>query len=77
MVQAKNVTVTFPGGTMHGLTRASLCSAPGDAGGPVMAGDQAQGVVVGASGNCASGGTTYFSPVVPTLSAYGLVLHTA
>lgn len=76
IVQAKNVTVTFPSGTVYGLTRTSMCSSPGDAGGPVMWGDQAQGVVVGGSGSCASGGTTYFAPIVPALSAYGLQLHT-
>ncbi|GGS37914.1 S1 family peptidase [Actinokineospora fastidiosa] len=76
-IQAKNVTITFPGGTLYGLTRTSICSEPGDLGRPVMAGDQAQGITVGGSGNCASGGTTYFMPLPPTLSAYDLTLHTA
>ncbi|UVS80881.1 S1 family peptidase [Actinokineospora sp. UTMC 2448] len=76
-IQAKNVTITFPGGTLYGLTRTSICSEPGDHGRPVMAGDQAQGITVGGSGNCTSGGTTYFMPLPPTLSAYDLTLHTA
>lgn len=75
-VQAKNVTVRFATGVVYGLTRTSICSSPGDAGGPVMWGDQAQGIIVGGSGNCTSGGTTYFAPIVPALDAAGLVLHT-
>ncbi|MGW5050177.1 S1 family peptidase [Actinokineospora sp. NPDC004072] len=76
-VQAINVTVSFPGGTVSGLTRTSICPAPGEVGTPVMAGDQAQGITVGGSGNCTTGGATYFMPLPPTLSAYGLTLHTA
>ncbi|GAA2984151.1 S1 family peptidase [Actinokineospora diospyrosa] len=76
VVQAKNQTVNYPGGTVTGLTRTSMCVEPGDAGGPVLAGNQAQGVIVGGSGNCTSGGTSYFLPIRHTLSAYGLVLYT-
>ncbi|MBM7775716.1 streptogrisin C [Actinokineospora baliensis] len=75
-VQAKNQTVNYPGGTVTGLTRTSMCVEPGDAGAPVLAGGQAQGVVVGGSGNCSAGGTSYFMPIRQVLSAYGLVLYT-
>jgi hypothetical protein len=40
----------------------------------VYSGAQAQGVTSGGSGNCQSGGTTYFQPVNEILSAYGLTL---
>jgi streptogrisin C len=39
-----------------------------------MSGTQAQGVTSGGSGNCSSGGTTYFQPVGEILSTYGLTL---
>jgi streptogrisin B len=75
-VQAKNVTVNFPGGAVHGLVRTSICPSPRDNGVPVMARDQAQGIVFGGAGSCTSGGTTYYAPVLPALSAWGLALHT-
>ncbi|OLZ46043.1 peptidase S1 [Amycolatopsis coloradensis] len=76
IIQAKNVSITFPEGTLTGLTRTSVCAEPGDNGGPFVSGTQAQGVLVGGSGNCASGGTTYFFPVNRVLSAYGLTILT-
>ncbi|QXV57784.1 S1 family peptidase [Amycolatopsis sp. TNS106] len=75
-IQAKNVSITFPEGTLTGLTRTSVCAEPGDNGGPFVSGTQAQGVLVGGSGNCSSGGTTYFVPVNRVLSAYGLTILT-
>ena len=53
-----------------------MCAEPGDSGGSLIAGTQAQGVTSGGSGNCSSGGTTYFQPVNEILSAYGLTLTT-
>ncbi|GLW90845.1 S1 family peptidase [Actinokineospora globicatena] len=76
VVQAKNQTVNYPTGSVSGLTRTSICLEPGDPGGPVMAGNQAQGVLIGGSGNCSSGGTSYFVPVRQTLNTHGLVLYT-
>ncbi|PPK67604.1 S1 family peptidase [Actinokineospora auranticolor] len=75
-VQAKNQTVNFPGGSITGLTRTTICVEPGDAGGPVVWNGQAQGVVVGGSGNCSSGGTSYYLPIATVLSRHGLVLYT-
>lgn len=78
-VQAKNQTVSYPQGTVRGLTRTNACAEPGDSGGSWVAGSgfgQAQGVTSGGSGNCSSGGTTYFQPVNPILSRYGLRLVT-
>ena len=37
---------------------------------------QAQGMTSGGSGNCSSGGTTYYQKVNEALSAYGLTLVT-
>ena len=39
-------------------------------------GQPGQGVTSGGSGNCSSGGTTYFQPVNEILSVYGLTLVT-
>ncbi|MFF7857472.1 trypsin-like serine protease [Streptomyces sp. NPDC007904] len=71
-VQAVNVTVDYGGGTVHGLFRSTICSEPGDTGGPAFSGGTALGIIVGGSGNCASGGRTYYQPVAEWLSAYGL-----
>jgi streptogrisin C len=76
-VQAKNSTVNYAEGTVTGLTRTSACAEPGDSGGSWLSGQQAQGVTSGGSGNCTSGGTTYFQPVNEILSAYGLTLTTS
>jgi len=77
-IQAKNQTVYYQGGpTVTGLTKTSVCAEPGDSGGSFITGTgQAQGVTSGGSGNCTSGGTTYFQPVNEALSAYGLTLVT-
>jgi streptogrisin C len=76
-VQAKNSTVNYPQGTVTGLTRTNACAEPGDSGGSWLSGQQAQGVTSGGSGNCSSGGTTYFQPVNEILSVYGLTLTTS
>ncbi|MDC0709860.1 S1 family peptidase [Stigmatella sp. ncwal1] len=73
-VQAKNATVNYSQGSVTGLTRTNVCAEPGDSGGSWMSGTQAQGVTSGGSGNCSSGGTTYFQPVGEILSTYGLTL---
>ncbi|MCX4471163.1 Alpha-lytic protease precursor [Micromonospora sp. MW-13] len=76
-IQQKNASVTYPEGTVSGLTRSNACAEPGDSGGSWLAGAQAQGVTSGGSGNCTSGGTMYFQPVNPILAAYGLSLITS
>ncbi|MFI7419102.1 S1 family peptidase [Nonomuraea sp. NPDC049684] len=76
-VQQHNATVTYAQGTVYGLTRTNVCAEPGDSGGPFISGGQAQGVTSGGSGNCSTGGTTYYQPVNEILSAYGLTLRTA
>jgi streptogrisin C len=76
-IQAKNQTVNYSQGSVSGLTRTNVCAEPGDSGGSWLSGQQAQGVTSGGSGNCSSGGTTYFQPVNEILSAYGLTLTTS
>ncbi|MEV4413616.1 S1 family peptidase [Catellatospora sp. NPDC049609] len=75
-IQARNSSVTYPQGTVSGLIRTNVCAEPGDSGGSLIAGNQAQGVTSGGSGNCSSGGTTYFQPVNEILQAYSLTLVT-
>jgi streptogrisin C len=75
-IQAYDATVTYAQGTVYGLIRTDVCAEPGDSGGSLLAGDQAQGVTSGGSGDCTSGGTTYFQPVNEILNAYGLTLRT-
>ncbi|MDG4796717.1 carbohydrate-binding protein [Micromonospora sp. WMMD1082] len=76
-IQQKNASVTYPEGTVSGLTRSNACAEPGDSGGSWLSGSQAQGVTSGGSGNCRTGGTMYFQPVNPILAAYGLTLVTS
>ncbi len=73
-INALNSSVTYPQGTVSGLIRTNVCAEPGDSGGSLLAGNQAQGVTSGGSGNCSSGGTTYFQPVNEILQTYGLTL---
>jgi streptogrisin C len=78
VVQQKNVTVHYQGsGTVGGLTKTSVCAEPGDSGGSYISGSQAQGVTSGGSGNCRTGGTTFFNPVNEILGAYHLTLVTS
>ncbi|MFJ5775378.1 carbohydrate-binding protein [Streptomyces sp. NPDC093094] len=75
-VQQHNTSVTYQEGTVSGVTRTSVCAEPGDSGGSYISGSQAQGVTSGGSGNCSSGGTTFFQPINPILQSYGLTLRT-
>ncbi|MEU9706797.1 carbohydrate-binding protein [Streptomyces sp. NPDC047981] len=75
-IQQHNTSVTYPEGTISGVTRTTVCAEPGDSGGSYISGSQAQGVTSGGSGNCSSGGTTFFQPLNPLLQTYGLTLRT-
>ena len=77
VIQSRNQTVSYPQHVVTGLTRTNVCAEPGDSGGAWISGNQAQGVTSGGSGDCTHGGTTFFSPVNPALSAYGLRLVTS
>jgi streptogrisin D len=69
-VNAVNATVTYPQGTVTGLIRTNVCAEPGDSGGSLFSGSTALGMTSGGSGNCSSGGTTFFQPVSEVLSVY-------
>jgi streptogrisin C len=73
-IRALGASVSYAEGRVTGLTQTNVCAEPGDSGGSWYSGSQAQGVTSGGSGNCQSGGTTYFQPVNEILSAYGLTL---
>jgi hypothetical protein len=75
-VQAYNVTVNYAEGTVFGLTRTNICTQPGDSGGAMFAGSQAQGVTSGGSiGGCSqSGFRSFFQPADEPLGVYGLTL---
>ncbi|GHH37060.1 carbohydrate-binding protein [Streptomyces candidus] len=75
-IQQHNTSVTYPEGTISGVTRTTVCAEPGDSGGSYISGSQAQGVTSGGSGNCRTGGTTYYQPINPLLQSYGLTLKT-
>ena len=76
VVQALNVTVHYQsGGTVRGLIQTTVCAEPGDSGGPLYDGTKALGLTSGGSGDCRSGGTTFFQPVIPALNAYGVAVY--
>lgn len=77
VLQEHDATVTYRQGTVRGLSRTSVCAEPGDSGGPFVSGDQAQGTTSGGSGDCSTGGTTYYQPVTEPLNEYGLTLSTS
>ena len=75
-VTALNVTVHYSGGgTVRGLIQTTVCAEPGDSGGPLYDGTAAVGLTSGGSGDCRSGGTTFFQPVTAALSAYGVSVY--
>ncbi|MGW8885804.1 S1 family peptidase [Streptomyces sp. NPDC055749] len=72
-VTGLNATVNYGGGdVVYGMIQTNVCAEPGDSGGSMFAGSTALGLTSGGSGNCSSGGTTFFQPVTEALSAYGV-----
>ncbi|MFD9373437.1 S1 family peptidase [Streptomyces sp. NPDC060020] len=75
-VTALNATVNYGNGDIvYGMIRTNVCAEPGDSGGPLYSGTRAVGLTSGGSGNCTSGGTTFFQPVVEALNAYGVSVY--
>lgn len=70
-VTGLNATVNYQEGTVSGLIRTDVCAEPGDSGGSLFSGSDAIGLTSGGSGDCASGGVTFFQPVTEALSATG------
>ncbi|MGW0812272.1 alpha-lytic protease prodomain-containing protein [Streptomyces viridiviolaceus] len=76
-VRQHDTSVSYAEGTVDGLTETTVCAEPGDSGGPFAAGAQAQGTTSGGSGDCTRGGTTFYQPINPVLSDFGLTLRTS
>ncbi|MFE2547677.1 S1 family peptidase [Streptomyces sp. NPDC059355] len=75
-VTGLNATVNYGGGDIvYGMIRTNVCAEPGDSGGPLYSGTRAIGLTSGGSGDCTSGGTTFFQPAVEALSAYGVSVY--
>ncbi|HET8682487.1 MAG TPA: S1 family peptidase [Micromonosporaceae bacterium] len=75
-VTALNVTVRYVGsGTVRGMIQTNVCAEPGDSGGPLYDGSRALGITSGGSGNCRSGGTTFYQPVPEAANAYGVTVY--
>jgi streptogrisin B len=76
-VTALNVTVRYsghPGGRVSGLIQTNVCAEPGDSGGPLYDGTKALGLTSGGSGNCSTGGTTFFQPAREAANTYGVTI---
>ncbi|MFG2787537.1 S1 family peptidase [Streptomyces sp. NPDC048419] len=72
-VTALNATVNYGSGdVVYGMIQTTVCAEGGDSGGPLYGGSTAYGLTSGGSGNCTSGGTTFFQPVTEALSYYGV-----
>jgi streptogrisin B len=73
-VTALNATVNYGGGdVVYGMIQTNVCAEGGDSGGSLYGSNGvAYGLTSGGSGNCSSGGTTFFQPVVEALNAYGV-----
>ncbi|MCQ0021636.1 S1 family peptidase [Streptomyces somaliensis DSM 40738] len=72
-VTGLNATANYGNGdVVYGLIQTNVCAEPGDSGGAMFAGSTALGLTSGGSGDCRSGGVTFFQPVTEALSAYGL-----
>ncbi|MFC8848487.1 MULTISPECIES: S1 family peptidase [unclassified Micromonospora] len=75
-ITALNATVNYAEGSVTGLIRTNICAEPGDSGGPlyVAATGRIVGILSGGSGNCTTGGTTYYQPINEILGAYGVTI---
>ncbi|MEW2133575.1 S1 family peptidase [Streptomyces sp. NPDC005435] len=70
-VTGLNATVNYSEGTVSGLIQTDVCAEPGDSGGSLFSGSSAVGLTSGGSGDCTSGGETFFQPVSEVLAATG------
>jgi streptogrisin D len=70
-----DATVNYPEGTVTGLIQTTVCAEPGDSGGPLFTeGGAAIGLTSGGSGDCTTGGETFFQPVTTALEAVGATI---
>lgn len=70
-VTGLDATVNYQEGSVSGLIRTDVCAEPGDSGGALFSGGTALGLTSGGSGDCDSGGETFFQPVTDALQVYG------
>ncbi|GAA1710216.1 S1 family peptidase [Fodinicola feengrottensis] len=70
-LSAKDQSVQYEEGTVTGMLQTDVHSEPGDSGGSLVAGTQAQGILSGGDST-----TTYFQPINPALQALGATLVT-
>ncbi|MFD4637802.1 S1 family peptidase [Lentzea sp. NPDC058436] len=71
-VTGLNATVNYPEGRVTGLIQTTVCAEGGDSGGPMFTNNgNAIGLTSGGSGNCRTGGVTFFQPVTRALAAVG------
>ncbi|MFF3289926.1 S1 family peptidase [Streptomyces sp. NPDC003023] len=74
-VTGLNATVHYSGGgTVRGMIQTNVCAEPGDSGGALYDGSKALGLTSGGSGNCRTGGTTFYQPVPEALAKYRVSL---
>jgi streptogrisin D len=73
-VEALDVSVQYAEGTVDGTIQTNVCAEPGDSGGALFSGTTALGLTSGGSGDCTSGGQTFFQPVVDALAATGATI---
>ncbi|MFF4585272.1 S1 family peptidase [Streptomyces sp. NPDC001388] len=76
-VTGLDATVNYPEGTVSGLIETNVCAEPGDSGGPMFSEGIALGITSGGSGDCTTGGTTFFQPVTRALAQLGVTLIVA
>jgi streptogrisin D len=69
-----DATVNYSEGTVFGLIDTDVCAEPGDSGGSLFDGTAAIGLTSGGSGDCSSGGETFFQPVTDALNAEGATI---
>lgn len=74
-VTGLNATVNYQEGSVFGMIQTNVCAEPGDSGGALFDNTVALGLTSGGSGNCSTGGTTFFEPVTDALNAYGVNVY--
>ncbi|MGY0056118.1 S1 family peptidase [Streptomyces sp. LZ34] len=74
-VTGLNYTVNYGNGNIvYQMIRTNVCAEPGDSGGPLFSGNTAIGLTSGGTGNCQTGGVTYYQPVVEALNNHGATI---
>lgn len=81
-ITALNQSVCYGTDCVGQMIRTNACAEPGDSGGALVTNPgsgttvTALGLTSGGSGNCTSGGTTFYQRITEALSAYGATLYT-